>query len=100
MKDKIHPDYHEVSVHCSCGNTWKTKSTLKELRIEICSQCHPFFTGKAKLIDSAGRVERFQRRYAATAAATAAAATAAAGTATTAGGAATSAAKKPAAAKA
>jgi len=66
MKDKIHPDYHEVSVHCSCGNTWKTKSTLKELRIEICSLCHPFFTGKAKLIDSAGRVERFQRRYAAT----------------------------------
>ena len=66
MKEKIHPEYHEVPVHCSCGNTWKTKSTLKELRIEICSQCHPFFTGKAKLIDSAGRVERFQRRYATT----------------------------------
>jgi large subunit ribosomal protein L31 len=64
MKEKIHPEYQEVSVHCSCGATWKTKSTLNELRLEICSSCHPFFTGKAKLIDTAGRLERFQKRYA------------------------------------
>ena len=64
MKEKIHPEYQEVTVHCSCGTTWKTKSTKNELRLEICSQCHPFFTGKAKLIDTAGRVERFQKRYA------------------------------------
>ncbi len=64
MKEKIHPAYHEVTVHCSCGNSWKTRSTAKELRLEICSDCHPFFTGKAKLIDTAGRVERFQKRYA------------------------------------
>jgi large subunit ribosomal protein L31 len=64
MKPKIHPDYHEVNVHCACGNTWKTRSTKPELRLEICSQCHPFFTGKAKLVDTAGRVERFQKRYA------------------------------------
>jgi large subunit ribosomal protein L31 len=64
MKEKIHPEYQEVTVHCSCGTTWKTKSTKSELRLEICSQCHPFFTGKAKLIDTAGRVERFQKRYA------------------------------------
>ena len=64
MKEKIHPAYQEVTVHCSCGNSWKTGSTMKELRLEICSECHPFFTGKAKLIDTAGRVERFQKRYA------------------------------------
>lgn len=72
MKEKIHPEYKDVTIHCSCGNSWKTRSTKAEkgeLRIEICSDCHPFFTGKAKLIDTAGRVERFQRRYAATAAA-------------------------------
>lgn len=72
MKEKIHPEYKDVTVHCSCGNSWKTKSTKTEkgeLRIEICSDCHPFFTGKAKLIDTAGRVERFQRRYAASASA-------------------------------
>ena len=63
MKEKIHPTYQEVTVHCSCGATWKTGSTMKELRLEICSNCHPFFTGKAKLIDTAGRVERFQKRY-------------------------------------
>jgi large subunit ribosomal protein L31 len=68
MKEKIHPAYQEVNVHCSCGTTWTTKSTLNELRLEICSSCHPFFTGKAKLIDTAGRVERFQKRYANTAA--------------------------------
>ncbi|HRY42622.1 MAG TPA: 50S ribosomal protein L31, partial [Thermoanaerobaculia bacterium] len=52
MKEKIHPTYQEVTVHCSCGATWKTGSTMKELRLEICSNCHPFFTGKAKLIDT------------------------------------------------
>jgi large subunit ribosomal protein L31 len=64
MKEKIHPVYHEVTAHCSCGSSWKTRSTSKELRLEICSSCHPYFTGKAKLIDTAGRVERFQKRYA------------------------------------
>jgi large subunit ribosomal protein L31 len=63
MKEGIHPEYHEVEVHCACGNTFKTRSTKKEIRLEICSACHPLFTGKQKLIDSAGMVERFQRRY-------------------------------------
>ena len=66
MKPGIHPDYHEVTVHCACGNTWQTRSTIKGnmLRVEICSSCHPFFTGKQKLVDTAGRVERFQKKYA------------------------------------
>lgn len=63
MKSGIHPKYHEVMVVCACGETFKTRSTTSELRLEICSKCHPFFTGKQKLIDSAGRVERFQKRY-------------------------------------
>jgi large subunit ribosomal protein L31 len=65
MKPGIHPDYHEVTVHCACGSAFKTRSTYKAnlMRVEICSQCHPFFTGKQKLIDTAGRVERFQRKY-------------------------------------
>jgi len=63
MKTNLHPEYHEVLVHCACGVTWTTHSTKKELRLEICSQCHPFFTGKQKLVDSAGRVERFRKRY-------------------------------------
>ena len=63
MKAGIHPEYHEVEVRCACGNTFKTRSTKKEIRLEICSACHPLFTGKQKLIDSAGMVERFQRRY-------------------------------------
>ena len=63
MKEKNHPTYQEDTVHCSCGATWKTGSTMKELRLEICSNCHPFFTGKAKLIDTAGRVERFYKKY-------------------------------------
>lgn len=63
MKPKIHPAYQEVEVRCACGNTFKTRSTKKDIRLEICSACHPLFTGKQKLIDSAGRVERFQRRY-------------------------------------
>ena len=66
MKQAIHPKYHEVTVVCGCGNTFKTRSTYKGdiLRLEICSNCHPFYTGKQKLIDSGGRVERFQRKYA------------------------------------
>jgi large subunit ribosomal protein L31 len=63
MKKNLHPEYHEVLVHCACGETWTTSSTKKELRLEICSKCHPFFTGKQKLVDSAGRVERFRKRY-------------------------------------
>ncbi len=64
MKAGIHPDYHEVTVHCACGSTFKPRSTFKGdlVRVEICSNCHPFFTGKQKLIDTAGRVERFQRK--------------------------------------
>jgi large subunit ribosomal protein L31 len=64
MKTEIHPHYQQVQVHCACGETWTTGSTKKELRVEICSKCHPFFTGKQKLVDSAGRIDRFQRKYA------------------------------------
>ena len=64
MKAKIHPDYHEIVVTCACGNGFPTRSTKKNLKVEICSACHPFFTGKQKLVDSAGRVERFEKRYA------------------------------------
>ena len=63
MKKGIHPEYHEIEVHCACGNTFMTRSTAEKLNVEICAACHPFFTGKQKLIDSAGRVERFQKRY-------------------------------------
>jgi len=63
VKEGIHPAYKEVDVRCACGNTFKTRSTKPELHLEICSACHPFFTGRQKLIDSAGRVERFQKRY-------------------------------------
>ena len=64
MKNDIHPDYIECTVRCSCGNTFTTRSTVPELRAELCSECHPFYTGKQKLVDTGGRVERFQRRYA------------------------------------
>lgn len=64
MKTGIHPQYQEVQVHCACGESWTTHSTKKELRVDICSKCHPFFTGKQKLVDSAGRIDRFQQRYA------------------------------------
>ena len=64
MKTEIHPQYQQVQVHCACGETWTTGSTRKELRVEICSKCHPYFTGKQKLVDSAGRIDRFQQRYA------------------------------------
>lgn len=63
MKKEIHPELHVVTAVCACGNTFQTRSTKKELRLELCSECHPFYTGKQKLVDSAGRVERFQRRY-------------------------------------
>ncbi|MDX1584391.1 MAG: 50S ribosomal protein L31 [Thermoanaerobaculia bacterium] len=64
MKPDIHPEYQEVKVHCACGNEFTTRSTKEELRLEICSECHPFFTGRQKLVDTAGRVDRFNRRYA------------------------------------
>ena len=62
MKKDIHPKYEEATVHCSCGNTFTTRSTKSDLRVELCSQCHPFYTGKQKLVDSGGRVERFKKR--------------------------------------
>jgi large subunit ribosomal protein L31 len=80
MKSGIHPKYHEVVVTCACGETFKARSTNPELRLEICSKCHPFFTGKQKLIDSAGRVERFEKRYKAANPAPAAGTTGATGT--------------------
>jgi large subunit ribosomal protein L31 len=63
MKNGVHPAYNVVEVHCACGHSFKTRSTKKEIRLEICSNCHPLFTGKQKLIDTAGMVERFHRRY-------------------------------------
>ncbi len=63
MKPGIHPKYHEVEARCACGNTFKTKSTKNELHLEICNACHPFFTGRQKLIDTEGRVERFTKRF-------------------------------------
>ncbi len=62
MKKDIHPKYVEATVHCSCGNTFTTRSTKPELHVELCSQCHPFYTGKQKLVDSGGRVDRFKKR--------------------------------------
>ncbi|MCM8813309.1 MAG: 50S ribosomal protein L31 [Candidatus Omnitrophica bacterium] len=64
MKDKIHPKYEETTITCACGEAIKTRSTKQNIRVEICSSCHPFYTGKQKLVDSAGRVERFKKRYA------------------------------------
>ncbi len=66
MKEGIHPDYHEVTVTCSCGNSFVTRSTYAKeaLHIEVCSACHPFYTGKQKIVDTAGRVERFRQKYA------------------------------------
>ena len=64
MKDKIHPQYYtDATVTCACGNTFTTGSTKKSLKVEMCSKCHPFFTGERKMIDTAGRVERFKQRY-------------------------------------
>ena len=63
MKQGIHPKYHEVTITCACGASYPTRSTSKSLAVEICSSCHPFFTGKQKLVYTAGRVERFRRKY-------------------------------------
>ena len=65
MKSGIHPNYREINVTCSCGNSFKTRSTLnRDLTVEVCSVCHPFYTGKQKIVDTAGRVERFKQKYA------------------------------------
>ena len=64
MKTEIHPEYYTATVHCACGNTFQTRSTVASINTDICSNCHPFFTGKQKLIDTAGRVERFRQKYA------------------------------------
>ncbi len=63
MKTEIHPNYETTTVRCSCGNSFETRSTRPDLRVELCNECHPFFTGKQKLVDTGGRVERFERRY-------------------------------------
>ena len=63
MKEGIHPEYKMGTVTCSCGNTFQTRTTVGDLKVEICSQCHPFFTGKQKMIDSAGRIDKFRARY-------------------------------------
>jgi large subunit ribosomal protein L31 len=63
MKADIHPEYVDATVHCSCGNTFTTRSTRPTLHVELCSECHPFYTGKQKLVDSGGRIEKFERRY-------------------------------------
>lgn len=63
MKKEIHPNYVECTVRCACGETFKTLSTQEEVRVDICSKCHPFFTGKQKLVDTGGRVDRFKKRY-------------------------------------
>jgi len=64
MKKDLHPDYIDATITCACGNEIKTRSTKDQIAVEICSQCHPFFTGKQKLVDTAGRVEKFKRKYA------------------------------------
>ena len=63
MKDKIHPNYVDCSVTCGCGSTFQTRATLPEMRIEICNVCHPFYTGKQKFVDAAGRVDKFMKKY-------------------------------------
>ena len=63
MKTKIHPEYVEATFSCACGNTWQTRATKPHLRVEVCSHCHPYFTGEQRIVDTAGRVERFKRRY-------------------------------------
>ena len=67
MKDGIHPNYFETAVKCGCGNTFTTRSTRKELKVDICSVCHPFYTGKLKFVDTAGRIEKFKNKFAGTA---------------------------------
>ena len=63
MKADTHPDYVEMTVRCSCGNTFTTHSTISEVSVELCNECHPFYTGKQKLVDTGGRIDRFERRY-------------------------------------
>lgn len=63
MKEKIHPKYYATKITCACGNIIETRSTVKDITVEICSNCHPYFTGKQKLVDTAGRVERFRQKY-------------------------------------
>jgi large subunit ribosomal protein L31 len=65
MKEGIHPEYEMISVVCACGNTFQTRSTKKELAVDVCGACHPFYTGKQRLVDTQGRVDRFRRKYAA-----------------------------------
>lgn len=64
MKKDIHPEYHAVAITCVCGTTWNTKSTSKNIRMDICSACHPFYTGKQKVLDTEGRIDKFNRKYA------------------------------------
>jgi large subunit ribosomal protein L31 len=66
MKDGIHPEYDVVNVTCACGNTFQTRSTRKDLTVDVCGACHPFYTGKQRLVDTQGRVDRFRRKYAQT----------------------------------
>ena len=63
MKEKIHPNYVEATITCACGNTWQTRSTKANVHLDICSRCHPYFTGEQRIVDTAGRVERFRKRY-------------------------------------
>lgn len=63
MREGIHPNYNEVEVHCSCGNTFVTKSTKKEIRLEVCAKCHPFYTGSQKSLDRGGRADKFKKKY-------------------------------------
>ncbi len=63
MKEGIHPDYDIATVKCACGETFETRSTQKEIRVEVCSKCHPFYTGKQKLVDAGGRVDKFRKRF-------------------------------------
>ena len=63
MRPDIHPEYVETTISCACGNSYVTRSTVPDLRVAICSKCHPFFTGRQRLVDTAGRVEKFQRKY-------------------------------------
>lgn len=63
MKKDIHPELHEISAHCACGNTFKTRSTAKDIAVTLCSQCHPFYTGDQKFVDTAGQIEKFNKKY-------------------------------------
>ena len=63
MKQGLHPEYVTATVHCACGNSFETRATKPDLRVEVCSACHPYFTGEQRIVDTAGRVERFKRRY-------------------------------------